>query len=391
MCGSPALTLLRVTVFTVSARRQSGSMRAVVKLRPERGCDLVTDREEPALRPGEVRVQVAAASVCGTDAAFFESGNAGGDLGMTLPRTMGHEVSGTVVEIGPHTTGLPLGARVALETHLHCGHCFFCRSGNAHNCSNMGILGVTVDGAFAERVVVPARSCFRVPDEIDLHTAAILESAGSAMHAVLRSDVTMLGASVLVSGAGPVGLVAGQIALAAGARSVLLVEPNPHRRDLAARLGLAAIDVGVDAVASADPATRTRGGFDLALECSGAMAALVAALVAVRREATVVAVGLVRGQMSLPVSETLITRGVTLRGSWGRSIWETWDSLTALVVAGSVDIEALVTHRLPLGGLPQALDLMHGEAGKVLLDPALPEVRVWGTTARAIADYVATG
>jgi threonine 3-dehydrogenase len=366
-------------------------MRAVIKLRPDRGCDLVSDRDEPPLRPGEVRVQVAGASVCGTDADFFESGSAGGDLGMTLPRTMGHEVSGTVIEVGPGSLGVPLGARVAIESHLHCGYCYFCRSGSAHNCSAMGILGVTVDGAFAERVVVPSKSCFLVPDQIDLQTAALLESAGSAMHAVLRSNVPIVGSSVLVAGAGPVGLVAGQIARAAGARSVVVVEPNPHRRDLGARFGLQCVDVDVEPAESADLATRSRGGFDVAFECSGAMPALVASIGAVRREATVVSVGLVNGPLPLQVSETLITRGLTLRGSWGRSIWETWDRLAALVVAGSVDLDTLITHRLPLGGLSLALDLMQGEAGKVLLDPAMPEIQDEGASGRASSDYLVDG
>ena len=228
----------------------------------------------------------------------------------------------------------------------------------------MELLGVTVDGAFAERVVVPARSCFPLPDEIDTSTAALLESGGSAMHGLLRSGVDIGGSSVLVSGAGPVGLVAAQVADALGARHVVVVEPNQHRRGLAAALGAHAIGTDNDPVDVADSATRARGGFDLALECSGAMPALQAALAAVRREATVVSIGLVKGELPVGVTNTLITRGVTLRGSWGRWIWETWDRLAALVVAGKVDLDRLVTHRLPLSALPEALELMRGEAGK---------------------------
>lgn len=338
------------------------------------GCQFVTNRSEPDLRRGEVRLEVAAASVCGSDAAFFESGAAGGDLGMTFPRTMGHEVGGTVLEVGPQTDGLAVGTRVAMETHLHCGECWFCRSGNGHNCAQMGLLGVTVNGAFAERVVVPARSCFVLPDEIDTKTAALLESAGSAMHGVLRSGVDLTGASVLVSGAGPVGLVAAQVADALGARRVVVVEPNEHRRRLAEGLGAQALGTEADPVAVADTTTRVRGGFDLALECSGALPALRTALSAVRREATVVSVGLTKAALPVDVTETLITRGVTLRGSWGRSIWETWDRLAALVVVGKIDLEGLITHRLPISQLPQALELMRGEAGKVLLDPSLADV-----------------
>jgi len=348
-------------------------MRAVVKAAPGRGCEFVVDREEADLRAGQVRVEVAAASVCGSDAAFYESGHAGGDVSMTYPRTMGHEVGGVVVEVASNTDGIAVGMPVAVETHLHCGKCFFCLAGDGHNCARMELLGVTVDGAFAERFVVAARSCFPLPEGIDPKTAALLESAGSAMHGVLRSGVNLAGASVLISGAGPVGLVAAQIADALGARRVVMVEPNPYRRAMAHRFGALAVDTETDPLDVADPMSRARRGFDLAVECSGARPALAAALDAVRREATVVSVGLVKGELPLDVSETLISRGITLRGSWGRSIWDTWHRLAALVVAGKVDLDGLITHRLPLSGLPEALQLMKGEAGKVLLDPSLAD------------------
>ena len=349
------------------------AMRAVAKVGPGRGCEFVQNQPEPGLRSGEVRVEVAAASVCGSDMAFFETGFAGGDVAMTFPRIMGHEVGGTVVEVGPDSVGIAVGMPVAVETHLHCGKCFNCLAGAGHNCVDLELLGVTVDGAFAERFVVPARSCFVLPDGIDPKAAALLESAGSAMHGVLRSGVNFAGASVLVTGAGPVGLVAAQVAHALGARRVVAVEPNAYRRAMAERYGAVAVDPPADPLEAADRTTRVRGGFDVALECAGAASAMTTALSVVRREGTVVSVGLVRGQFPLDISETLISRGITLRGSWGRSIWDTWHRLSDLVVAGRVDLDGLITHRLPLSGLEQALDLMRGQAGKVLLDPSLPD------------------
>lgn len=348
-------------------------MRAVVKTGPGPGCDLVVDRHEPDLRPGEVRIQVAAASVCGTDAALYASGDAGSGMGMRFPVTLGHEVAGTVVEVAVGTGGLTIGTRVAVETHLHCGDCFFCRNGDGHNCSRLELLGITVDGAFAERLVVPARNCFLLPDGVATHTGALLEPGGSAVHAILRSGVDPSGAAVVVHGAGPVGLVAVQVLLAAGAREVTVVEPNASRRSVATALGAAGVDAGVDPVEVAGAVTRARGGYDLALECSGALPAMEAAVRHVRREGTVVAVGLVKGALALEVTDTLITRGVTLRGSWGRSIWGTWDRLAELVDSGRVDLDSLITHRLPLSGLPRALELMASGAGKVLLVPALPD------------------
>jgi threonine 3-dehydrogenase len=202
------------------------------------------------------------------------------------------------------------------------------------------------------------------------------------MHGILRSGVNLAGASVLVTGAGPVGLVAAQIALAMGARHVAAAEPNAYRRSLAESYGARGVDTGASPIEFADRTTRSRKGYDLVLECSGARPALETGLRAVRREGTVVAVGLVKGPVSLNVTDTLITRGITLRGSWGRSIWETWHRLSALVVAGKVDLEGLITHRLPLDSLPEALGLMTGEAGKILLVPTLP---AGGPHARSMA------
>ncbi|KQY62440.1 zinc-dependent alcohol dehydrogenase [Nocardioides sp. Root140] len=354
-------------------------MRATVKADRGPGCRFVTDRPEPVLLPGQVRIEVAAASVCGTDAAIHDSGPVLDDFGMRFPVTMGHEVAGIVVEADPMTR-VAVGTRVAVETHLHCGECFFCRNGDGHNCARVQLLGVHLDGAFAERVVVPAASCFALPDAIGLEEAALLEPGGSAMHAVLRSGVSLAGSSVLVSGAGPVGLVLVQIAVAMGARIVTVVEPNPMRRKMAERSGAVVLDVGVDPMEVADPTTRHRGGYDVAFECSGAGAALSAVLDATRNEGTVVVVGLVRGEVALPVTRTLITRGLTLRGSFGRSLWGTWDRLSELVISGRVDLAGLLTHRLPLSGLPLALELMREDAGKVLLLPSLPDTQLHVTS-----------
>ncbi|WP_447644711.1 zinc-dependent alcohol dehydrogenase [Nocardioides zeae] len=360
-------------------------MRAVIKAVDGPGCAFVGDRPEAELSPGQVRVEVAATSVCGTDASIHAHGPAARALGLRLPVTMGHEVAGTVVELGPHTDGPAVGTRVGVETHLACGRCWACRDGAGHNCADLSLLGVDVDGAFAERVVVPAAMCFEIPDEMTFTSAALLEPAGSAMHAVLRCAQPLSGASVLVSGAGPVGLVQAEIAVALGARCVVVSEPNPARRRLAAERGAIAVDVDADPIEVADADTRRRGGFDVAFECSGVLPALTAVVDRVRNEGTVMIVGLAPGELPVPVTRTFITRGLTLRGSWGRSIWRTWEELSSLVVAGHVDLDRLVTHRLPLSGLPDALDLMRGDAGKVLLLPSLPDAEVAVTTAQALA------
>lgn len=361
-------------------------MRAVIKASAEAGCRYVEDWPERELRPDEVRIEVQSASVCGTDAEMFDYTPVAEALGLKVPVVLGHEMAGTVVEVGGANEGGPsLGAAVAVESHMGCGRCFFCRSGNAHNCESMDLLGITRDGAFAERVIVPARFCFLLPPEIGIETGALLEPAGSAMHAVLRSGVDLADACVLVTGAGPVGLVLADIARAKGARQVVISEPNQRRRAAAQARGIEAIAPEQDPMEAADSIARTRGGFDVGFECSGASPAFTTQVARVRTEGTVMAVGLAGRSVDLDITGTLIRRGIHLRGSFGRSIWHTWDQLSALVAAGRLDLAGLVSHRLPLDALPQALELMRSEAGKVVLSPNLPSSTAARTSAAASA------
>lgn len=362
-------------------------MRAVIKSSADAGCRYVEDWPERQLRPDEVRIEVRFASVCGTDAAMVDYTPVAEALGLKVPVVLGHEMAGTVIEVGGTIEGGPgVGAAVAVETHMGCGRCFFCRSGNAHNCESMDLLGISRDGAFAERVIVPARFCFLLPPEIGLETGALLEPAGSAMHAILRSDVDLAGASVLVTGAGPVGLVLADIARAKGARLVVISEPNPHRRAVAQARGIAAIAPEQDPMEAADSTARTRGGFDAGFECSGASQAFSTQVARVRSEGTVMAVGLIGRPVDLDITGTLIRRGIRLRGSFGRSIWQTWDQLSALVAAGRVDLAGLISHRLPLDALPQALELMREASGKVVLSPTLPPSDAGRASAPAAAN-----
>jgi threonine 3-dehydrogenase len=343
-------------------------VRAVVKTAPEPGLDLVNDHPEPALGAGQVRIEVGAVSVCGTDRETYEYGPAVRDLGLRLPVVTGHECAGTILEVAADVSTFRVGDRVAVETHVACLDCFQCHRGNAHNCLRMGLLGLTIDGAFAERVVLPATTCFRLPDELSLDAAALLEPAGSAMHAIQRSDMNLDGAYVLVSGAGPIGLAALQIARARGAE-VLVVEPNPHRAAMAAALGGITLEAGDGLAAQVAALTGPAEGVDLVLECSGALPALRAGLDVARREGTIVSIGLTNRPLELNATRSLISKGLTLKGSFGRRIWDSWTELTALVASGSVDLSRLISHRMELEQVESAIELLTGDACKVVLYP----------------------
>ncbi len=351
-------------------------MRAVLKTQPSPGFDLVSDHPDRPLRPGEVRTAVEAVSVCGTDRETYEYGPAVVELGLRLPVVTGHECAGTIVEAAPDVVRVRVGDRVAVETHVACHDCYQCLIGNAHNCLRMELVGLTIDGAFAERMVVPASTCFLLPDEITMETAALLEPAGSAMHAVQRSGHDLAGATVLISGAGPIGLAATQIALAQGAEQVVVVEPHAGRGALAEDMGARVMRPGDGLVEAVHDLTGRAQGVDVVLECSGAPAALEAGLEVVRREGTVVSVGLMNRPVELATTRHLISRGITLRGSFGRRIWDSWTDLSSLVATGQVDLSRLITHRLELEDVETAIELLGGDSCKVVLYPGgVPEAR----------------
>lgn len=346
-------------------------MRAIVKSAPERGLTFRDDWPEPIAGPGQVLVVVAAASLCGTDRELVEWTPSAQAFALDVPVVLGHEGAGTVLAVGDGVRSVQVGDRVALESHLICGHCYPCRTGSAHTCEQTRIVGMHIDGVFAERIVVPEGVCVRLPDEIPLEIGALLESAGVAMHAVQRSGLAVAGQCVLVNGAGPVGLVTAQIALAMGAAHVVVVEPNDFRRKQAEAVGATAIAPSQDVVALCRDLSGHRGGFDVAFEVSGVRGVLPPLLDALRREATLVTVGHPSEPATIDIAAYVNKKGITLRGIFGRRLWDTWEQLLLLVSSGRLNLSDLVTHRLPLEAADEAIQLLTGDAGKVLLVPSL--------------------
>ncbi|PZE69294.1 L-threonine 3-dehydrogenase [Curtobacterium sp. MCPF17_018] len=344
-------------------------MKAVVKTAPARGAEFHSDWAEAECRADEVRIQIAAASVCGTDRELFEYTDSAKAFGLAFPVVLGHELSGTVIETGKDVRSVMVGDRVALESHLMCGHCFPCRTGNAHNCENLTILGMHFDGAFAERVVVPERICFKLPEALPLESGALLEPAGVAMHAVQRAAQTVPGQRVLISGSGPVGMVLSRLVTLMGASDVVVIEPNPYRRQLAADLGAHTLTPDDDIVAFCRDRSGDHGGFDVAFEVSGAASALPTLFDATRREGTIVTVGHPGRPIPIDIAQYINKKGITLRGVFGRRLWDTWESIATLVSSGQLDLGALVTNRLPLEEFEHAIDLLTQDSCKVLLIP----------------------
>ncbi|SEB66280.1 threonine 3-dehydrogenase [Paramicrobacterium humi] len=344
-------------------------MEAIIKNRPGHGAEFIKDLSEPIVGKRDVLIEVAAASVCGTDRELYEWTPSAQAFNLELPVVIGHEVSGTVLEVGSDVTTIAPGDRVALESHVPCLDCYQCRIGNAHNCLNMRILGMHVNGGFAQRTAVPESIVVKLPESVSLEVGSLMESAGVALTALARSGFAGVGGVVVVSGCGPVGLVAIQLSMLFGASHVIAIEPNPYRRAIAESLGAQVLDPSDDVVDYVRTVSGRRGGADVAFEVSAAPSALPTLLEAVRREGDVVTIGHPGSKIPIDIAAYINKKGITLRGVFGRRLWSTWEDLSHLLASGRLDLSWLITHRLNLRDFDHAIELLTGEANKVVLFP----------------------
>ena len=341
-------------------------MRAVRKSTPGPGLD-VRDVPEPTIGPADVLIRVRHAGVCGTDLHIAEWDTwAAGRL--KPPLTIGHEFAGEIVNVGEDVAHeFTVGQLVTAEGHIVCGHCRQCRTGNAHICRRTSIIGVDRDGAFAERIAMPASNVMAL-DGIPTETGAIMDPLGNAFHTVL-TGAEVPGSAVLVVGCGPIGCFAVGIARAAGASLVIASDLNTRRLELARRMGAQVLldPSREDVVARVLEETGGEGA-DLVCEMSGHPAALKQAFKAVRLGGRVNLLGLPKGDVPLNLTNDLIFKGVTVYGVIGRRMYETWHQMRTFLSTGLLDPTPVVTHTFPLEQINEALEaIASGEAGKVIL------------------------
>ncbi|MBF6606847.1 MAG: L-threonine 3-dehydrogenase [Chloroflexi bacterium] len=344
-------------------------MRALVKTTAAAGAELRTVAV-PTPGPGELLIRVEAASLCGTDLHIYRWDDwAENRLGGGLPRIFGHEMAGRVVAHGPGLLGrlaIPLGTLVAAETHLVDGSCYQCRTGREHVCANLRILGIDIDGAFAEYVVLPAHNAW--PSEgLRPEIAAIQEPMGNAVHAAFTEEIA--GQTVVVLGCGPIGLMAVAIADLAGAARVFATDINPERLAMAMALGAdEVIDAHEDVAARLHEATGGVG-VDIVLEMSGAESAIRQGFAAVTNGGRVSLLGIPSRPITLDLSDDVIFKGIRVYGITGRKMFETWYRTQALLAQG-LDLSPIVTHTMPLDRFADAFELLAaGHAGKIVLLP----------------------
>ncbi|MEX2184700.1 MAG: L-threonine 3-dehydrogenase [Chloroflexota bacterium] len=339
-------------------------MKALVKTGPGPGLELM-DVPEPAMSINDVRIRVRRTGICGTD-LHIASWDPWAQRTITPPLIVGHEFVGEVLEVGSNVRDIGPGDIVSGEGHVVCGRCRHCRAGRWNLCANTVGLGVQRDGAFAEQVVLPVTNVWHHWPGIDEEVAAIFDPFGNAVHTALAFPV--LGEDVLVVGAGPIGLMAAAVARHAGARFVVVSEPNAFRRDLAARMGATlAIDPHERSLKDVQDELGMVEGFDVVFEMSGNPAALRDALEHMAHGAGMAILGIPTEDIAIDVSRIVFNQ-LSLRGIYGREMYETWYKMSVMLQSG-LDISPAITHRFAYTEHVAAFATARsGDSGKVIMD-----------------------
>jgi len=342
-------------------------MRALVKATAAPGLTL-TEVPVPEIGPRDVLIAVKQAGICGTDLHIFEWD--AWAAGRVRPgRVVGHEFMGRVAAVGSAVRSTAVGTRVSAEGHIGCGHCYCCRTGQGHICDRVDIIGIDVDGCFADYVRLPEENVWPLREDITDEVGALHDPLGNAMHTVMTGNVG--GQTTLIMGAGAIGLLMTNIAKAAGALDVVVLDVNAKKLVLARELGADAVfDVGEpDIEAAILRRTRDGRGFDVLLEASGHPDGIHRGLRLLRSGGRAALLGLPAGEVAFHLAEEVIFKGLTIHGVNGRKMYETWYAVEGFLTHHRLRVEAIVTHHLPLAAFAEGFRLLRGgEAIKVLLD-----------------------
>ena len=341
-------------------------MLALCKKAPAPGFEFC-DVPVPKLGPSDVLIRVEKAGICGSDLHIY-SWDRWAQSRIKPPLVMGHEFMGRVEAVGESVRMVAPGDRVSAEGHIADGTCFLCRTGQAHLCENLKIIGVDRDGAFAEFIAMPESNVWKLDPAIPDEFAAVFDPLGNAVHTVMAAGVSVK--SVLITGAGSIGLMAVLVARAAGASAVYAVDVNPAKLELARKLGADETFSAQDPEIIEKISARTRGeGPDVLLEMSGNPQAIDMGLRAVRKGGCASLLGIPSENITIDLADRVIFKGLTLLGINGRRMFETWYQTEELVRSGRVDLKPIITHVLPFEQFEKAFDLMRsGEAAKIVLD-----------------------
>jgi threonine 3-dehydrogenase len=345
----------------VRAERQ---MKALVKARPEPGLEM-REIPVPDIGPDDVLIRVLRTGVCGTDLHIHEW-DGWAQANVPTPLVIGHEFVGEVVDIGADVPDLTIGDLVSGEGHLVCGRCRNCVAGRRVQCARTRGIGVNHQGAFAEFIALPAGNVWRHQPDVDHDVASIFDPFGNAVHTALTFPV--LGEDILITGAGPIGIMAAMVARHAGARYVVITDVSEYRLDLARKVGVTvAADTRQSSLTDIMARLGMREGFDVGMEMSGKPSALREMLSVMTHGGKVAMLGLPTAEFAIDWAH-LVLNMITIKGIYGREMFETWYKMSVLTQSG-LDISPVITHRLAAADFEEAFDVVRaGQCGKVVLD-----------------------
>ena len=338
-------------------------MKALVKAKPERGI-WMEDIAVPEVGHNDVLIKIKRTAICGTDIHIFKWDDWAQST-IPVPMAVGHEFSGEIVDRGIEVKGFEVGDRVSAEGHITCGYCRNCRAGRRHLCMNAIGVGVNRAGAFAEYLAVPAFNVFKLPDLITDDMASILDPLGNATHTALSFD--LVGEDVLITGAGPIGVMAAAIARYAGARHIVITDVNDYRLGLARRMGASrAINVTRETIDDTMQELGMIEGFDVGMEMSGNPQAFQDMLRTMHHGGKISLLGIPPGDMAIDWNE-VIFKGLVIKGIYGREMFETWYKMSSMLQSG-LDMDPIITHHFDVDEFQPAFELMEsGQTGKVIL------------------------
>jgi len=338
-------------------------MKALSKLKAEKGIWMV-DAPSPKMGHNDLLIKIKKTAICGTDMHIY-NWDEWSQRTIPVPMVVGHEYVGEVVGIGQEVKGFELGDRVSGEGHITCGHCRNCRGGRTHLCRNTTGVGVNREGSFAEFLVIPAFNAFKLPDDISDELAAVFDPFGNAVHTALSFD--LVGEDVLITGAGPIGIMAVAICKHVGARHVVITDVNPYRLELAKKMGATrAVNVAEESLENVMEELGMSEGFDVGMEMSGVPSAFQGMLDSMNHGGRIAMLGIPPSDMSIDWDK-VIFKGLVIKGIYGREMFETWYKMASLIQSG-LDISPIITHHFPINEFQKGFDAMEsGQSGKVIL------------------------
>lgn len=340
------------------------SMRALVKKERTEGI-WMDEVAVPEIGPNDLLIRVKKTAICGTDVHIY-NWDEWAQSTIPVPMTVGHEFSGEVAAVGSHVLGFSVGDRVSGEGHITCGFCRNCRAGKRHLCRNTVGVGVNRPGAFADYLSIPAVNAFKLPANISDEIAAYLDPLGNATHTALSFD--LVGEDVLITGAGPIGIMGAAIAKHVGARYVVVTDVNDFRLDLARQMGATrTVNVARENVRDVMKELGMTEGFDVGLEMSGNGLAFRNMLETMNHGGRVALLGIPPKDITIDWNH-VIFKGLVIKGIYGREMFETWYKMVSMLQSG-LDVSPLLTHRYPIAEFQEGFDVMRsGKSGKVILD-----------------------